>query len=172
MSISREKTAIVTGSNTGIGLECARQLLDLGLSKLILAVRNEDKGHHARENLLSTQAPSLPDGTIEVGKLDICVYDTMTAFAKRAESLERLDIVILDAAVCKQTHEVVPATGHEEMLQVNVLSTALLAILLLQALKAKNTPEEPGRIAWVQSDTASWAKFKNKDCHTPPTSFG
>lgn len=44
-SVSRQevdlkgKTAIITGSNSGIGLECARQLLDLGLGKLILAVR-------------------------------------------------------------------------------------------------------------------------------------
>lgn len=28
------KTAILTGANGGIGVECARQLLDLGLSKL------------------------------------------------------------------------------------------------------------------------------------------
>jgi FlaA1/EpsC-like NDP-sugar epimerase len=49
----RGKTAIVTGSNAGIGLECARQLLDLGVSKLIIAVRNETKGEAARKNLLS-----------------------------------------------------------------------------------------------------------------------
>lgn len=28
------KTAILTGANGGIGVECARQVLDLGLSKL------------------------------------------------------------------------------------------------------------------------------------------
>lgn len=38
------KTAIVTGSNSGLGLQCARQLLTLGISKLILAVRSETKG--------------------------------------------------------------------------------------------------------------------------------
>ncbi|KAK8057372.1 NAD(P)-binding protein [Apiospora saccharicola] len=32
----RGKTAIVTGSNTGIGLECARQLLNLGLLAILL----------------------------------------------------------------------------------------------------------------------------------------
>ena len=35
------KTAIVTGSNTGVGFETARQLVDLGLSRLILVVRDE-----------------------------------------------------------------------------------------------------------------------------------
>ena len=45
------KTAIVTGSNTGVGLETARQLLDLGIRKLVLAVRNETKGAAAVANL-------------------------------------------------------------------------------------------------------------------------
>ena len=38
------QTAIVTGGNTGIGLDVARILLDLGLSKLILGVRNVEGG--------------------------------------------------------------------------------------------------------------------------------
>ncbi|KAF3013867.1 hypothetical protein E8E15_004118 [Penicillium rubens] len=37
------KTALVTGSNTGVGLETSRQLLELGLSKLIIAVRSEER---------------------------------------------------------------------------------------------------------------------------------
>lgn len=37
------RTALVTGSNCGVGLETSRQLLDLGVSKLILAVRDEEK---------------------------------------------------------------------------------------------------------------------------------
>ncbi|KAK6829449.1 short-chain dehydrogenase [Apiospora arundinis] len=45
------KTAIVTGANGGIGLECCRQLLDLGVSKLVMAVRDEAKGD---TNYLST----------------------------------------------------------------------------------------------------------------------
>lgn len=37
------QTGIVTGANVDLGLEACRQLLDLGLSHLILAVRNKGK---------------------------------------------------------------------------------------------------------------------------------
>ncbi|KAI1776429.1 retinol dehydrogenase 12 [Hypoxylon cercidicola] len=158
-NVDLKKTAIVTGSNTGIGFECARQLLDLGLSRLIVAVRDESKGQVARMKLLSSHS-SLPEESIEVWKLDLQSYDSITAFAVCAESLERLDIAVLNDGVSKQFFDLSPSTGHEETIQVNVLSTALLTILLLPVLKAKNPPEQPGRLVVVSSDVASWAKFK------------
>lgn len=51
----RGQTAIVTGSNGGVGLECCRQLKALGLAKLIIAVRDEEKGIAAREELSAGQ---------------------------------------------------------------------------------------------------------------------
>ena len=42
------QTGIVIGSNIGLGLEASNQLLGLGLSYLILAVRNKEKGNNAR----------------------------------------------------------------------------------------------------------------------------
>lgn len=152
------KTAIVTGSNTGLGLECARQLLDLGLSKLVIAVRDEAKGQFAKTHLLGGR----PGGSVGAWKLDLQSYDSITAFAERTKTLERLDIVVLNAGVSKQFFDVTPSTGHEESIQVNVLSTALLTILLLPILKVKNSPEHPGRLVIVSSDVASWAKFKER----------
>lgn len=154
------KTAIVTGSNTGIGLETARQLLDLGLSKLILAVRNESKGQRASTKLSS--GTNLEGGTIEVWQLDMLSYDSVVAFAERAKTLRRLDIAVLNAGIMKQIHDIAPSTGHEECIQVNFLSTALLTIILLPILKAKNTTE-PGHLVWVQSEVAAWTKFNEKD---------
>ncbi|KAI0009468.1 retinol dehydrogenase 12 [Xylariaceae sp. FL0662B] len=155
------KTAIVTGSNIGIGLECSRQLLDLGLSKLIIAVRNEPKGEAARKELLSGRT----DGahTIEVWKLDLSLYESVTAFVERTKGLDRLDIVVLNAGQASITRKINQSTGHDECIQVNYLSNALLAILLLPVLKAKNSPQRPGRLAVVNSDTSSWAAFKEKD---------
>jgi len=156
------KTAIVTGANSGIGLETARQLLDLGLNKLIIAVRDESKGQTASTNLSSGR--QLEGSVIEVWELDMLSYDSITAFAERTKTLEHLDIVILNAGIMKQTHTIDPSTGHEESIQVNFLSTALLTILLLPILKAKaqNTTEQ-GHLVWVQSEMACWAKFKEKD---------
>ncbi|KAI0869420.1 NAD(P)-binding protein [Hypoxylon argillaceum] len=135
------KTAIVTGSNIGLGLECARQLLDLGIEKLILAVRDEAKGAAARETLRTASK-----AIIEVWKLDLSHYDSVTAFTERAKTLPRLDFVVLNAGVFKVTFDQNPDTHHEEVIQVNYLSTALLTILMLPVIQSKNTSEAPGRL--------------------------
>jgi short-subunit dehydrogenase involved in D-alanine esterification of teichoic acids len=48
-------------------------------------------------------------------------YDSITAFAERAKTLEHLNIAILNAGIMKQTHAINPSTGHEESIQVNFL---------------------------------------------------
>ncbi|KAI1174360.1 NAD(P)-binding protein [Nemania sp. FL0916] len=157
------KTAIVTGSSGGIGLECSRQLLDLGLSRLILAVRNEQKGQQAKTQLLENR--QLSEDPIEVWKLDLLSYDSITAFAERAKTLDRLDIAVLNAGIFNQTFKLTDAnpSKHEECIQVNVLSNTLLSILLLPILQPKSSSQGPGRLAVVSSDVSAFAKFKERD---------
>ncbi|KAI0861223.1 hypothetical protein F4860DRAFT_476331 [Xylaria cubensis] len=154
------KTAIVTGSSGGIGLECARQLLDLGVNKLILAVRNESKAK-ALVDGLSTGRVTKP--SIEVWKLDYLSYDSIIDFVDRANGLERLDVVVLNAGIYRTTVNLVPSTGHEENIQVNYLSTVLLLVRLLPILKAKAQGSQPGRLTVVSSDTAAWYNLKERD---------
>ncbi|KAI1122500.1 NAD(P)-binding protein [Nemania abortiva] len=159
------KTAIVTGSNTGIGLECARQLLGLGLTRLILAVRNEQKGQQAKVTLLSER--QLPDDAVDIWKLDMLSYDSIMEFTERAKTLDRLDIVVLNAGIFNQKFKMANADSvpsHEETIHLNVLSTTLLSILIAPVMKAKRPPESgtPGRLAVVSSDVASFAKFKER----------
>ncbi|KAM5438283.1 hypothetical protein MferCBS31731_005144 [Microsporum ferrugineum] len=154
------KTAIITGSNTGLGFECARQLLDLGLSKLIVAVRDEVKGEDARIKLLSGR--NAENHTIEVWKLDLLCYNSIMSFVGRAKGLGRLDYVVNNAGLAKLSFKINKSTGHEEIVQVNYLSLALLTIFLLPVLKDKNSVQQPGRLVNVSSDTPSWAKFKEK----------
>lgn len=45
------KTYIVTGSNTGLGLETARHLVQFGASRVILAVRNLTAGETAKKDI-------------------------------------------------------------------------------------------------------------------------
>ncbi|CAJ2508338.1 Uu.00g133640.m01.CDS01 [Anthostomella pinea] len=156
-----EKTVIVTGSSTGIGLECARQFLDLGIGRLILAVRSESKGETARDDLLAGR--NADEHTVEIWPLDLAKFESVTSFAQRAKGLERLDILVNNAGLTKLSFERNKNTGHEETVQVNYLSLALLTVLLLPTLKQKNSPDRPGRIVMVNSDVASWAKFKEKN---------
>ncbi|KAF4953186.1 hypothetical protein FGADI_6161 [Fusarium gaditjirri] len=147
----KEKTAIITGSNTGLGLEASRQLLSLGLSHLIMAVRSQTKGD-AVASLLRAQ---FPDSTISVWILNMESYDSIEAFAARCATLPRIDIVILNAALIKPVFTRA-STSHELTVQVVYLSTALLTVLLLPILKSKKTAldSRPPVITVVGSDLA------------------
>jgi NAD(P)-dependent dehydrogenase (short-subunit alcohol dehydrogenase family) len=154
------KTAIVTGANSGVGFESSRQLLDLGLSKLILAVRNEEKGNAAMARL--SQGRTLDVNAIEVWLVDFSDYDSIVSFAERTKSLERLDIVILSVGIFQGTRTFNERTKHDEMIQVNYLSTALLTILLLPICKAKKG-SQPTRITIVSSEVSAWTNFKERN---------
>lgn len=154
------KTVVVTGSNNGLGLECASQLLDLGCSKVILAVRSEAKGETARQDL--SRGRDLKPGAIEVWKLDLSSYDSILAFVDRAKTLERLDLAILNAGIFKVLEAFHGTTGYEEDVQINYLSNMLLVTLLLPVLVAKKRGNTPGRIVLVNSDMSGWAKFEGR----------
>ena len=146
-----DKVAIVTGANTGLGFECVRQLLSFKLSRVILAVRSLEKGGAAKTSLLK----DFPQATVEVWPLDMKSYDSIQSFSRRVEKeLTRLDMAILNAGVGKLKHEVVPGTGHEEIVQINYLSTVLLCILILPILKRMSPPGIPGRLLIVSSAVA------------------
>jgi NAD(P)-dependent dehydrogenase (short-subunit alcohol dehydrogenase family) len=153
------KTVIVTGSNSGLGLETARQLLGLGLSRLIMAVRSESKGEAARKELLAEQNPVSAE--IEIWNLDMSSYDSITQFVDRAKALDRLDIAILNAGLFAVDEAFSPTTGYEQCIQINYFSNILLMTLLLGALKTEpGTP--PGRLVLVSSDMAAWAQFNER----------
>lgn len=153
------KTAIVTGSNCGVGLECSRQLLDLGISKLILAVRSQTRGQAAAAEL--SKGRNLKERTLEVWDLDYLSYDSVRAFADRAKTLERIDIVILNAGNLPMKQTINPHTGHDECVQVNYLSPTFLLVLLLDIIKDK-PKSQPTRLTITSSDGASWIKFSER----------
>jgi NAD(P)-dependent dehydrogenase (short-subunit alcohol dehydrogenase family) len=147
------QVAIVTGSNVGLGLEASRQLLQLGLYHLVMGVRSKAKGESAADGLRK----EFPAAIISVWIVDMESYESVMEFSRQCAALPRLDIAILNAGLAKAPYTVVPATGHEVTFQVNYLSTALLAILLLPTLKeARNIrgPAGPAVLSIVGSDLA------------------
>ncbi|KAH8767378.1 putative short-chain dehydrogenase/reductase family protein [Diaporthe sp. PMI_573] len=149
------QTTIITGANVGLGLETGRQLLGLGLSRLILAVRSQAKGDAAAASLRKEH----PSAKIEVWLLDMSSYASIHAFAKRCvgDELQRLDMAILNAGVQGSKFTKNEETGYDNTFQVNYLSTALLSILLLPVLQEKRAPGKPARLSVVGSDTQYWA---------------
>lgn len=153
------KVAIVTGANSGLGFEAARQLLSLGLSRLVVAVRSLERGRSAAEKL----AVANPSAKIDVWALDMESYQSIQAFVRKCDSdLSRIDYVVLNAGIGPLDFKKVDSTGHESTIQVNHLSTILLTILLLPVLKAKSTRQNPARVTIVNSVTAHLCKFPNR----------
>ncbi|KAF5508607.1 Short chain dehydrogenase yanD [Colletotrichum fructicola] len=143
-----------------------KPLLAVGM---VLAVRSLDRGEDAAAKLRKQH----PGASIDVWQLDMNSYDSVQAFARRAEGHpSRIDIVILNAGIMKMSFSKNPSTGHEETLQVNYLSTMLLAILLLPVLKAKRKPDgDPAHLTVVNAALTLAASFPNRDAKPLLPSF-
>lgn len=129
------KNIIVTGANSGIGFDASLKFVRLGAATVILAVRSVDKGKVAQAAI--EKAVPNRAGTIQVWELDMKSYVSIQSFAKRVEAeIERIDIAILNAGVIYGEYRR-SAEGWEETLQVNVLSTVLLAMLLIPIMQSK-----------------------------------
>ncbi len=89
------RTALVTGANSGIGLETARALAGAGAT-VILTARDSGKGDQARESILSTH----PDARLEVEELDLADLTSIRRCTERVRGKhERLDLLINNAGV-------------------------------------------------------------------------
>lgn len=103
-------------------------------ARIILAVRDTTKGDAAVDRL-RRRVPGYT-GTTAVYKLDLCSFDSVVESAKAIKDKEeRLDIVIENAGTSGVVQRYT-SDGYEETLQVNVLSTGLLAVLLLEKLQS------------------------------------
>ncbi|KAI0471292.1 putative short-chain dehydrogenase/reductase family protein [Xylaria cf. heliscus] len=128
-------TIIITGASSGLGLEAARHFVRQDASKVILAVRNMEKGAAAKASI--TESTKKPDNVIDIWELDLASRASVKTFAARANSLERLDIVVENAGVL--THDFSMAEDNEMTITVNVVNTFLLALLLLPKLRETST---------------------------------
>lgn len=136
------KTVVITGANTGIGYETAKDLSKRG-AKIIMGCRNFEKANEAKEKI----AKEVPKALLEVRKLDLASLNSVREFAKSInESEEHLDILINNAGVmvCPQSQT---EDGFETQLGVNHIGHFLLTNLLLDLIKKS----APSRIVILSS---------------------
>ncbi|KAF2464992.1 short-chain dehydrogenase [Lindgomyces ingoldianus] len=154
------KTIIVTGSNVGLGKEAALHFARLGASSVILAVRSTEKGNAAKADIERTTGCS--KNVIKVWQLDMSSYASVQDFATRAErELPRLDIALLNAGIAGGEWRM--NEKDEATITVNVVSTFLLALLLLPKLKetAKKYNTRPN-LTITSSEVHFFAKFEER----------
>ncbi|KAK8122827.1 short-chain dehydrogenase/reductase family protein [Apiospora sp. TS-2023a] len=155
------QTGIITGATGGIGLETAHVLLEHGLARLIITTRNPDKG----QEVVAALKKSFPLAKMAVWPLDMQSYESIQTFVGQCRSsLDTIDFVILNAGVMTTGYSANKDTGYEEMLQVNYVSTVLLARLLRPVLREKRRDgKKPNRLTLVGSSIAHAAQFPEKD---------
>ena len=163
------KTAIVTGASAGIGEETCRQLLQLRVSNLYMAVRNVAKGEGVRDALLADPSVKMhnPKANVQVLRLDMDDLKSVHAFNSTVKAqVPALDIMVLNAGMGNVKYETSP-TGHERVFQVNVLSNALLVYELLPLMIATaDRTGVPGHLTWVGSRMHRRATFEKRPIPT------
>ncbi|KAM5342666.1 hypothetical protein ACJ41O_013632 [Fusarium nematophilum] len=124
------RAIIVTGANAGLGREAVRHFVRLGAARVIIGCRDLEKGEEAKKDIEETTGQP---GVVQAWHLDLASFDSVREFAARANELERVDILIDNASRLTFKREMIE--GHESMLTVNIISTYLLTLLVLPALR-------------------------------------
>ena len=134
------KRAVVTGANSGIGLETTRGLAALG-ARVVMACRDLDKARAAAADVRQ----SLPGADLDVRRLDLADLDSVRAFAETVDG--PVDLLVNNAGVMAVPERRETADGFEVQFGTNVLGHFALTGRLLPHLLAA-----PGsRVVWVSS---------------------
>lgn len=148
------KTVLVTGANTGIGLETAAGLAAQG-ANVVITARDPAKGQAAVDEIRRRH----PDATVDVMQLDLSRLKDVRDFAAEFSArYPKLDVLVNNAGLVLDKRTVTE-DGYETTFQVNHLGPFLLTNLLLDNLKAA----APSRIVNVASTAHRGGKLDLDD---------
>jgi NAD(P)-dependent dehydrogenase (short-subunit alcohol dehydrogenase family) len=139
-----DKTILITGCSSGIGIETARALKATG-ARLFLTARDLSKGRKALGDILDP-------GKVDLLLLDLNSLASVRNFASEflQASDDKLNILINNAGIML-TPEGTTADGFELQLGTNHLAHFLLFQLVKPALLRSSTPDFQSRVVSVSS---------------------
>ncbi|KAF3389420.1 Short chain dehydrogenase yanD [Penicillium rolfsii] len=130
------KTVLITGGNSGLGLEFARQSLILKASRVIVTVRSQAKGDTALSILRAdpeVQATN-PDARLEYFYLELDDYQSGLNLVERVfTEVPELDILLCNGGTNTFNYET-SKSGHERLMQVLCYTHFLIVLSLLPLL--------------------------------------
>lgn len=136
------RTVIITGANSGLGLETAKVMAGHGAT-VVMACRSLDKAEAAKQQILAAH----PDATLDVRKLDLADLASIRAFAEGVlEAYPVLDLLINNAGIMAIPRSET-ADGFEMQLGTNHFGHFALTGLLLERLSETGQ----GRVVTVSS---------------------
>ena len=129
------RTALITGANSGIGLEAARVLAERG-ARVILGCRDLAKGQSALDDIAAGQ----PAGEVELLEIDLADLESIAAAAEQAATRwDRLDVLVNNAGVMALPYRQT-VDGFEMQFGTNHLGHFALTGRLLPLLLAAPAP--------------------------------
>jgi NAD(P)-dependent dehydrogenase (short-subunit alcohol dehydrogenase family) len=151
------KLAVVTGANSGVGYETARELARKGAC-VVLACRDEQKGKRAMARIRAEQ----PGAALELVHLDLSDLETVRRFAAHfAQTHTVLNILCNNAGLMAIPYRKT-ADGYEMQFGINHLGHFALTGLLLDALRST-----PGaRVVTVSSSMHKVGQINFADVHS------
>ncbi|KAI9658751.1 MAG: hypothetical protein M1821_002311 [Bathelium mastoideum] len=144
-----DKVMLVTGCTSGLGIETARAFLATGATVWISG-RDKQK--------LEAVAADLSKSAESRGRVLTLEMDQSSLASVRAAADEfllansRLNVLVNNGGIMAPPYQL-NSDGHESQWQVNYLSHFLLTRLLLPTLLASSTPELPGRVVNISSNS-------------------
>jgi NAD(P)-dependent dehydrogenase (short-subunit alcohol dehydrogenase family) len=146
---------VITGANSGTGKEAARRIAAAG-GHVVLAVRTEEKGHAAVEEIRR----DVPGASLEVRRIDLADLTSVHAFADGLRSDgQSVDVLINNAGVMAVPQRMTTADGFELQLGSNFLGPFALTNLLLPLLLSSESP----RVTTMASGAANFGSIHFRD---------
>jgi NAD(P)-dependent dehydrogenase (short-subunit alcohol dehydrogenase family) len=127
------RTVVITGANSGIGLETAAALAGAG-ARIVMGCRNATTAAAAVDEVQRRSG----NEAVETRSLDLADLDHVRRFASSLSDLDRIDVLINNAGLMLDRRQETPQ-GHEATFAINHLGPFLLTELLTEQLAA--TPD-------------------------------
>jgi NAD(P)-dependent dehydrogenase (short-subunit alcohol dehydrogenase family) len=157
------KLAVVTGSNSGLGLGLATRLAAAG-ADVIMAIRNRAKGEAAVEQIRTT----VPDAKLTLKQLDLASLAGVAALGEELNAEGRpIDILINNAGIMQPPDRETTADGFELQFGGNHLGHFALTGHLLPLLRAAGDARVTtvsslaARMGGINFDDLQWEKRYN-----------
>ena len=155
-----DKTVIVTGANSGLGLVTARELARKG-ANVVMAVRSVEKGEAAAAEIRG----EVPDAQVTVARLDLADLSSVREFA--AAHRRPLDVLVNNAGIM-MTPKGTTKDGFETQFGTNHLGHFALTGLLLPALEQAGA----ARVVTVSSIEHYPGRIRFEDLHSERLGYG
>ncbi|KAJ5833078.1 hypothetical protein N7474_001389 [Penicillium riverlandense] len=148
------KTVIITGGNTGLGFEVARQTLHLQAARVIITARSQAKGAAAVAALRADAdiQSANPAAQIEFFDLDLDDYQSGLRFCQQVKKqVPELDLLLCNGGTTTFDYEI-SKSGHERVMQVNCYTHFFIVLELLGLLRATAAKRgSPTRVTFLAS---------------------